>query len=156
MEDRLQVALKNAKQFIYLCSGNIIRSAFAHLYSQKLGFKQEILSGGTKYWNTHIFEKAGEKLKELGVSTEVINGFSPTHVEEFNFDELQFAIFFGMKEEHLKALDTYNVPHLQRFLLTEIIGKNLDIKDPYFEGGFNEVFSQIKQCIDTLHDFIEN
>ncbi len=154
MGSRLDEVLKESTQLIFLCSGNIIRSAFAHIYAETMNFRQEILSAGTKYWNNDILDRTGEKLLDLGVPVERIEGFKPTHYSELDYEKLDNPIFFGMKEEHLKALDKYDIPYKRRFLLTEIICKNTDVKDPYFEGGYEEVFALIKQCVETLFEKI--
>ncbi|MHA2168747.1 MAG: arsenate reductase/protein-tyrosine-phosphatase family protein [Candidatus Kariarchaeaceae archaeon] len=152
MDERLEDSLKEAKEIIFLCSGNIIRSAFAHIYGVNKGFKQKIHSAGTKYWNTKIFDKTKLKLIEMGITEVEIDNFHPTHISETPFDKLNNPIYFGMKSEHLKDLDKYDIPYTKRFLLTEIIGKETDIQDPYFEGSFEDVFSLIKLCVDTLYE----
>ncbi len=53
-----------------------------------------------------------------------------------------------MKQHHLDDFQYANI--LGKYLLSEIEGIRKDIADPYFEGGFAEVFSEIRRYVDRI------
>ncbi len=62
--------LEKFEKIYFVCSGNIIRSAFAELYLKQLLVDKsdpKIGSFGTTYHNTRIHYKAHEYLSDLGI-----------------------------------------------------------------------------------------
>ncbi|MCY3414044.1 MAG: hypothetical protein INQ03_20540 [Candidatus Heimdallarchaeota archaeon] len=135
------------KTILFLCSGNIIRSAFAEIYAKHLGLKN-VHSAGTVYFNNAITQEAARRLIEEGVDMDLLNQFQPTHISELQLINPREYIIFGMKQEHLDSTYIQNFPY--KFLLSEINDEKYEIKDPYFEGGYNEVFDMIKNLLEKL------
>ena len=146
----LKVKLKECDLILFLCSGNIIRSAFAGLYARHIRIEINVLSGGTTYFNSRITREAEEELISLGVENENILKFSPTHISNLDLSDFEKIIVFGMKKSHLKDFDLVPEKVIGKYLLSEIQGTKEEIADPYFEGGYEFVFKQIKNLIDEL------
>lgn len=146
----LKVKLKECDLILFLCSGNIIRSAFADLYARHICIEKNILSAGTTYFNSRISPEAEEELVSLGVNSNTITKFSPTHISNLDLTNFSKIIVFGMKRPHLSDFDLFPEKVIGKYLLSEIRGTKEEIADPYFEGGYSSVFNQIKNLIDEL------
>lgn len=146
----IKVNLKKCDLILFLCSGNIIRSAFADLYSRHIGVEKNILSAGTTYFNSRITKEAESKLISLGVDNNIISEFSPTHISNLALSNFSKIIVFGMKRAHLSDFDLFPEKVIAKYLLSEIQGTREEIADPYFEGGYGSVFIQIKNYVDEL------
>lgn len=142
--------LKESDLILFLCSGNIIRSAFADLYSKHIRIEKNILSAGTTYFNSRITIEAKTELISLGVDTDLISKFSPTHISNLELTAYSKIVVFGMKRAHLVDFDLTPDKVIGKYLLSEIQGTKEEIADPYFEGGYSSVFNQIKNYVDEL------
>ncbi len=145
--------LKKFEKIYFVCSGNIIRSAFAELYLDHLlddRSNVSIRSFGTTYHNTTIHYKAKEYLAELGIST---GNFTPTHISEISLDGK--AIVLGMTKEHLHLVNVHWEGFPNSFLLSEISNEIIEIADPYFannqELAFKKAFEQIVTYVDNIY-----
>ena len=147
MKESLQKQLLYAEEIVFVCSGNIIRSAFAHLYAENIGISKTIRSLGTVYKNSKIHSNTRSELAKLGVSTKLMNDFHPTHIDDFIISGCH-AVFFCMTNEHLQQLENYAIKNV--FLLSEILNQKEEIGDPFFLGRFQETFMNIKNCLDKL------
>lgn len=145
--------LDKIEKIYFVCSGNIIRSAFAELYLKHLLGDQSkliIASFGTTYHNTRIHNKAQEYLSEIGISSD---NFTPTHISEISLDGK--VIVFGMTKDHLHSLKNQWQDHSNLYLLSEISSDIIEIEDPYFsnnqELAFKKAFEQIVTYVDRLY-----
>ena len=77
-DERLERALRGATGVLFLCSGNMIRSAFAELYARHLGCALPVRSAATTYRNDAIYPQARAALLARGVPAETIAVFRPT------------------------------------------------------------------------------
>ena len=141
--------LERADGCLFLCSGNIIRSAFAELYATHLGWNLSVRSAGTTYSNTQIHPKARAALLQRGVSAGSIDRFRPQLLSDLTPEVREGEWIFAMKREHL-ALAKEQGARGPVFLLTSAIGQQNEIADPYFEGGWEEVFDSIAHCVEAL------
>jgi protein-tyrosine-phosphatase len=147
----LDRALAGADELLFLCSGNIIRSAFAELYARHLGCPLPARSAGTRYRNTGgLYAHTARRLADRGVGRSEVEGFVSTHLDELEPTPGAGTLALGMTEEHLWALENGPVPHGMRFLLTEVEGERVEIADPMFEGGFARTFEWIERLVETL------
>lgn len=142
--------LKKSDLILFLCSGNIIRSAFADLYARHICIEKNILSAGTTYFNSRITKEAKSKLISLGVDNNIISEFSPTHISNLELSNYSKIVVFGMKRAHLSDFDLFPEKVIAKYLLSEIQGTKEEITDPYFEGGYGSVFKLIKNYVDEL------
>lgn len=152
---QLRAALTRSNKIVFVCSGNIIRSAYADLLCRHSGVVKEVFSVGTTYPNTEIHPNTAQQLRTENVSEELIKSFTPKLVHDVydRFDES--TVVFVMTKQHKKEFVKHHtktkVPNDKVFLLMELLGeKDKDIKDPYWSTNFTETFTTIKQCIDVL------
>lgn len=146
-------ALIDASGILFLCSGNMVRSAFAELYAQKAGLDLPVCSRATVYRNTKMFPVAARALRERGVPPEPIRAFRPTHLDDGGrIDPSDVA--FGMTRAHLAALGD-RLPCDRTFLLMEVVGSEDEIADPVEEGAdFERTFELVARCVDRLVDLV--
>jgi hypothetical protein len=93
--------------------------------------------------------KAARALAELGVDAGAISAFKPRLICELAPSAGSGELVLGMTGEHLRLAEEQGALG-PGFLLPEALSKGHEIKDPYFEGGFEGVFREIAACIDAL------
>ncbi len=150
MRSEVSRALDRASAVAFLCSGNIIRSAFAELYGRHLNGPYQLRSAATTYDSDWPYEPTRQALLKRGVSPKLIHDFKPTPLGKLLPQLDDRAVLFGMKHEHIECLPP--VPNLRRrsFLLSELLGRNEEIADPMFEGGFEPVIKSIAHAVEAL------
>ena len=142
-------ALEQSESCLFLCSGNIIRSAFAELYARHLGWEHALRSAGTLYPNSQIYPEAHAALRARGVSETLICAFRPQRIADLCPSPDRTEIVIGMTAEHLQQATEQGVPG-PCFLLMEALGETREIADPYFEGGFEGVFTDIARAVEAI------
>ncbi|MEM7305408.1 MAG: hypothetical protein AAF682_02000 [Planctomycetota bacterium] len=148
MDPQLQAALGRAHEVVFLCSGNMVRSAFADLYAHHLGLPLAIRSLATTYRNDRIFPETALALGARGVDRARIEGFRPTHVDDGLARVDPSAVLFGMRWHHLEPLDAERG---RAFLLMQLLGREEEIADPVLEGAdFGRTFDQVARCVEAL------
>ncbi len=134
---------------VFLCSGNVVRSAFAELYARHLGCPRPVCSAATHYRNTRIYAATAQALLHRGVEVATIRAFRPTHLDELRCRLPRRPLFFAMKLAHLEALPVELEE--RAFLLSEVLGSPEEIADPVEEGAdFERVLRQITRCVEAL------
>ncbi len=133
---------------VFVCSGNIIRSAFCELYAKHRGLAKEVISIGTTYHNRTIHPKSREKLLELGVPAYEIEEFRPTHISEHSHRESM--VYLVMTTSHIEDLVSNGIPEEHIHLLSEVGGDGTEIEDPYFTGEYERVFRALRSYVDKL------
>ena len=76
----LDEALAHASGVRFLCTGNVVRSAFAELYARHVGLPLPVDSAATHYENTHLLRPTREALLARGVSPALLEAFRPRPV----------------------------------------------------------------------------
>jgi protein-tyrosine-phosphatase len=150
MDARLRIALDDATGIAFLCSGNMIRSAFAELYARHLGCVLPVRSGATLYRNDGIHGPTGRALEARGVDPSLMRSFRSTHLTELLPQLDNRAVYLGMKREHLAALPPTTQTGGRAFLLTQVLGREQEIADPMFEGGLERVLALVAECVEAL------
>lgn len=148
-----------SNQIVYVCSGNIIRSAFAELYTRHLigpKFTISVASLGTDYHNSQILDITRKNLINQGVDIQKINNFHPTHISDFKVDKIDEVIFFGMTRHHQSQLKRYFGKEIKSYLLPSILDENVEIEDPYFTNNYDRVFHKIEKCVNQLVNYYIN
>jgi protein-tyrosine-phosphatase len=143
---------KIAKTIYFVCSGNIIRSAFAELFARHLGLNN-IASYGTTYQNTTIHQRSAIKLKELGVPENWINEFQPRHInslDEFNDHDLHVI----MTNKHHSDLLREGIRESQIVYITEYLGMKVNVEDPYFSNNYEEAYKTISEAVTQIIDIL--
>ena len=152
MVDRLQPLLSRAREVVFLCSGNMVRSAFADLYARHLGISVAVRSLATVYRNSAIFPVTAAALRKRGVSEAWIRGFRPTHVDDVLHQlDAESSVLFGMRRHHIEPRAARPALADRAFLLMEILGLDEEIADPVEEGAdFERTFELVGRCVEEL------
>jgi len=157
MNGELERALAGTERVLFLCSGNMVRSAFAELYARHLGCPLPVGSAATRYRNHHILRETALALQARGVPEAWTSAFRPRHISDL-LDELsEDTLVLGMTHAHLGALAARPEIFARSFLLTRVLGKpgklgmTEEIADPVLEGAdFELTFRQIEGCVRAL------
>ncbi len=152
MSDRLQPHLAGASEVVFLCSGNMVRSAFADLYARYLGIPRAVRSLATTYRNGAIFPVTAAALRERGVPEDWIRAFRPTHLDDVWPElDVERSVLFGMRHHHLARLSARPGAADRSFLLMEVLGLDEEIADPVEEGAdFERTFELVERCVEEL------
>ncbi len=147
----IDALLADADAVVFLCSGNMVRSAFADLYARHAGCAVRVLSGGTTYRNDRLFPETAHALTACGVDAAAIRSFRPTHIDDLFPLEGRPAIF-GMRDHHLDAIERWPELRARATLLGELDpGGGREILDPVLEGAnFDATFARVARCVDEL------
>ncbi len=154
--------LKNktgAIHVLFVCSGNIIRSAYSEILFEKMlqdkHGKTNIVpeSGALVYHNDSIHFKTKRALLDKGVPKERIKKHKPKHVDYHHEMFERADIIFGYSQEHLDELPEFAD---KTFLIWEFaFGERKEIADAFFTGTFEESFAQIDQCLEKILKIFE-
>jgi len=116
----------------FVCSGNMVRSAFAELLARHLGCALPVDSCATTYRNPALHPQTRAALLRLGVDRAWCDDFRPRHVDELPEDGLA-RVVFGMTPAHVAAYRRRCGAAERVLLLDEIAGAGLPISDPVLE-----------------------
>jgi len=151
MSAALERALDEARCILFVCTGNMVRSAFAELYASQRGCPLPVRSAATLYRNDHLFPETARALEIRGVPVERTRAFRPTHLDDLAGTLEAPAVAFGMTARHLEALAVRTELPCRAFRLAELLGAARDIRDPVLEGAdFDQTFREIERCVDAL------
>jgi protein-tyrosine-phosphatase len=142
-----EIALSTADPVVFLCSGNMVRSAFAELYARHLGFPRPVCSAATTYRNDALYPETAHALSYRGVDPDLIHAFRPTHLEDLvRTLSTRKPVFLAMCRHHLDELEQWPGWRGHGFLLDEE-----EIPDPVLEGAdFNRTFDRVASCVEAL------
>ena len=157
MHQALKDDLESCESVLFLCSGNMIRSAFAELWARHLGFQRPVRSAGTSFRNQSIHPRAGQDLLSRGVEAAWVEGFVPTLLGELAADlrVLDGALVIGMTAEHLEALAPWPALARRSYLLSAVDGGAREVADPYFCGGWEGTFERIARCVGSIGEVLD-
>ena len=156
------------EKILFLCSGNVCRSAFAEYYAKWLkntSYKDKLQdvnfdSAGIRHYFESPHESTVRYLNSKGIS---IDGFFPKDITEELIDKQDLILAFEEKY-HIRKLKRKfkNIENLDKkvFLLLEYAGEteNLEIKDPFYleENEYNETLKRIEDgVIKSIEKIIE-
>jgi protein-tyrosine-phosphatase len=135
---------------LFLCSGNVIRSAYAELVFTKMIADEDCLrgrvnvySGGVTYRNIRIYPEIIEYICQEGVDSHQINKFQPRHIGDHPQLLLGADLILVMTREHLSRIpkEFQEKAHL---LYQYVFGKPHEIPDPYFEPPMERAVNMLK------------
>lgn len=129
---------------LFLCSGNIMRSAFAELYARHVGVPVRLRSAGTTYRNSALHPATARALARRGVAAALVGAFQPTYLPAERSSEIgRGTVVFGMTRAHLADITG-------SFLLNELRGRHAEISDPIDHHDPGAIFDQVALCVDAL------
>lgn len=146
----LSRALGEAGAVRFLCSGNVVRSAFAELYARHLDLPLPVDSAATHYQTTHLFRPTREALLARGVDPALLASFRPRPIWTLPPPAADLLVL-GMAPMHLEAWRGRHPSHRLAFLLREVEGEAAAVDDPVLEGAdFEETFQVLARCVERL------
>lgn len=141
---------------VFLCSGNVIRSAYAELVFTKMVDEEECLqgrvkvsSGAVRYRNTRIYREIEKYILQEGISPYQINIFQPRHIRDHPQLLTEADIILVMTREHLTRIPK-EYQEKSHLLYQYVFGKVLEIPDPYFEPPMERAVSLLKKSLTGL------
>lgn len=148
--------LRAAQAVRFVCSGNMVRSAFAELYARHLGCAIEVDSCATTYRNERLYPQARTALVERGVDLRVCDGFRPRHLDDLPRDGVR-RVVLGMTGAHLEAYRLHFGPGDRIRLLGALDGSCESIGDPVleevtFESAFEAIERHVRMLVQTLSE----
>jgi len=148
MQQDLINQLHQATTIYFVCSGNIIRSAYAELLARHLGL-DHVASYGTTYRNRRIHRRSAAELQKQQVNQSLIDEFSPTYISEAQpFDPQDLHIV--MTEKHRQQLLAAGIDASKIVKITAYIDESGDVADPYFNDNWEEAYRQIGQAVHQI------
>lgn len=151
MSDTLEPALGDARAVLFLCSGNMVRSAFADLYARHLGCPLPVSSAATLFRNDHLMHETARALAARGVPAAWTRAFRPRHLSDLLEGLDESTLVLGMSRHHLEPLACRPELLPRAFLLARLVGETHEIQDPVLEGAdFELTFQRIAACVQTL------
>ena len=155
MKEQLKVALADARSLWFLCSGNVVRSAFAEVYARKRRCPIPVHSAATRYRNGAMFPETVRELTARGTGRISIERFVPVHLDDVAKDVRSNDVFLGMTQEHVDAclrhVDTPRELSERVFLLGDAHWVTEEILDPVMEGAdFARTFDTIAKAVESV------
>ena len=145
---------KSQIRILFICSGNIMRSAYAEMIFEKIlkdkyGDTKIISeSGAVEYVNDSIAFQTKKILLEQGVSKERIKQFHPRHVSYYREAFENADLILVMTRGHLDELPDFRE---KTFMLTDFVfNEKRDIADPFFDGNIRQSFAEVREGLEEL------
>jgi protein-tyrosine-phosphatase len=143
-------ALANASGVRFLCTGNVVRSAFAELYARHIGLPLPVDSAATHYENTHLMRPTREALRARGVAPALLDAFRPRPIWDLPPADPRLVVL-AMAPMNLAAWRERQPQHARSWLLREVEGAAEAVADPVLDGAdFDEAFRTVARCVDRL------
>ena len=147
----LRRALREAESIRFLCTGNMVRSAFAELYARHLDCPLPVDSAATVYQNDGLYPETRSALEERGVDAELLDAFRSRHLSIVHDLPSAGMLVFGMTEAHLESWIRHHPTHRNSFLLSEALGDGGPIADPVLDGAdFQVVFRTVQRAVENV------
>ena len=151
MSGEFERILGTAREVLFLCSGNMVRSAFAELYARHLGCPLAVGSAATHFRNDHILAETARALEARGVPPAWTRAFQPRHLSDLLEELDPDTLVLGMARMHLLSLERRPALLRRAFLLGRLVGEPDEIEDPVLEGAdFDLTFQRIAVCVESL------
>jgi protein-tyrosine-phosphatase len=155
IDPRLRSALRNASCVVFLCSGNMVRSAFAELVARAHGVPLPVRSAGTVFRNDRLLPETAAAARARGVPEAWVRAFRPTHLDDVLATLDARSVVFGMTRTHLEALAARPELAQRAFLLSAVAGDAQEIADPVLENAdWDRTFESVAAHVATLRELL--
>lgn len=152
--------LRGAPRILFLCSGNMLRSAFCELLGRQRGLPWELSSAGSRYRNAGLHPQARQALLARGVPASACDRFRPAHLDELP-PAAPGTVCLVMTRGHLedlrRAQSPLGGPDCPAFLCGALLRGTLgghergdEIEDPFHTERYDVVFTRLERCLDVL------
>jgi protein-tyrosine-phosphatase len=136
---------------LFLCTGNMVRSAFAELYARHLGCPLPVGSAATVYRNRGLFRETELALAARGVNPAALRAFRPRHLDDVGPHVPAGTLVLGMTHAHLAALARWPAARGRALLLGALLGTDAEIADPVLDGAdFEQTFATVARAVEAL------
>lgn len=162
-QEKVLNRFKNSPKFkiLFICSGNIIRSPYAHLlFCHKIkndkGLSKKLIidSGAVKFHNSEISDETYNQLLREGVSKEKILLFRPKYLGDYPEILEDSDLLLVMEKNHLKYIPLTKID--QSFLFLKFThGLEKDIPDPFFNPPYERAYKMINLGLQNLYEFFK-
>ena len=158
---RIKEAFQKSELFTvnFICSGNIIRSPYAHLLfshmidgDSQLKGRINVESGGVKYRNSSLSYESNEMLLKKGVSEKMIAEFKPRYFLDHPNMFKSVDLILVMEKTHIRYLPE-SIQNRTFLLLEFTQGVSEDIPDPFFDPPFERAYNMIDRSLKLLVNF---
>jgi protein-tyrosine-phosphatase len=148
----LERALREAAGLRFLCSGNVVRSAFAELYARHLGLPLPVDSAATHFENTHLFDPTREALAARDVEPALLSAFRPRPIWNLPPPDPRLLVL-AMAPMNLETWRRRHPAHARSYLLREVEGVAAAVADPVLDGAdFDQTFRTVARCVERLQE----
>lgn len=139
--------LSPVRRVLFLCSGNIMRSAFAELFARDRGFPLPVESGATVYRNDVIHPATVRALARRGIGGEAVRRFRPRHLDVIarGLEHPEEVLVLAMTRDH--ALSASAVCPRVR-LLAGVEGGSEEVPDPIDHPDPEPVFARVAELVE--------
>jgi protein-tyrosine-phosphatase len=146
----------------FICSGNIIRSPYAHILflhmiasDSNLKKKINVESGGVNYRNISISYESREMLLRKSVSEKYIMDFKPRYFPDYPNMFRSIDLILVMEKSHIKHLP--KSVQDRAFLLLEFTqGVSENVPDPFFDPPFERAYEMLDKSLEHLLEFFKS
>jgi protein-tyrosine-phosphatase len=148
---RIVQALEAAERLRFLCTGNMVRSAFAEVYALHLGCPKPVDSAATIYQNSGLYPETRLALQARGVSAQMLDAFRSRQLDSLSDKPDAGMLVFGMTHTHLDAWVARYPGHGNALLLSEVLGSQDEIADPVLDGAdFGQAFARVASAVEAI------
>ncbi len=147
---------KPAASVLFVCLGNICRSPTAEgifrdlVERESLSGKISVDSAGTGNW--HIGEPPDSRAIQAAADRDIdISGLRARQASAADFERFDYVLAMDQENyQNLRQLSTGTVDNLHLLMAFADNPATTEVPDPYYGGGFPEVFSLIEQASSGL------
>jgi protein-tyrosine-phosphatase len=155
-----------ALNILWVCSGNICRSAYADFVFNKMVEDSPILSkiglkihsGGLQFKNLKIDPRTVDVLVKEGFDEAEVNKHIPRYKKDYPEMLEEADLIVGMSHSHkLLTPKKYRDKFLQ--ISKWAIGERVDIPDPYFvktDAEYAELLAHVKEYLEIIRKKLED